>query len=580
MPPPSPPQFNVSVLGHEPRELMQAGAGCLASGAYTDAEHLFRALTVREPWNADAWFRLASAEIAQGKTETALATMATACDIAAQTLLHELAPEWLTNGFTEQKRFELAEALYGGNMMASASHLFQRLTANHPERSHLRLSLGLSLMHQGRAEEAIAVFESLERTWSHPNHHSFLHYARAFRQEPEDVVYQESLRWAERHTARIRPHPKRAIARPGGKLRIGYFSPMFNAHQVTKFFLPVFEHHDRSRVSLYCYSMSPPKDEVGARIQSLADSWQEVSHLDDETLANLIEEDEIDILVDLWGHTAGNRLPMFARHPAPLVVSWLNYVETTGLTAFDYVLHADGFDLPGAQALYTETILPIGPILAPFRQSADIPPPGPTPMATTGYPNFGAYIHPGKLNLKVVETWSAILKAAPSAMLTLRSAYFADPVLRRAVVARFEAFGVSSERLVFPPFLSGAAFLQSYQEVDLILDPFPYQGMTTTLDALSAGIPVLAVEGRRMNDRVASTTLRNCGLETLVASSVDDYVARAVDLVSDVGRLNALRARIQPALAASPFRDEAGFTRRLEDIFEAMAVKAEDAVPA
>jgi protein O-GlcNAc transferase len=275
--------------------------------------------------------------------------------------------------------------------------------------------------------------------------------------------------------------------------------------------------------------------------------------------------------VDLWGHTAGNRLPVFARRPAPINLSWLNYVETTGLSEFDYVMHADGYDLPGAQALYTETVYPIGPVLAPFRQFFDMPPAGDTPMLRNRFMTFGCFGHPAKLTLEVIETWAQILTAAPTARLVLRSGYFEDPTLQRTIRAQFAAFGVAADRIEFPAFEKGAAYLSTYRAVDLILDPFPYQGLTTTLDAVSAGIPVLTWEGRHMHSRIATVTLQACGLQELIAPTPEAYVETAVALANDPTRLNTLRAAVRPGFETSPYRDEAGFTRRLEAEFEAMA---------
>jgi predicted O-linked N-acetylglucosamine transferase (SPINDLY family) len=330
-------------------------------------------------------------------------------------------------------------------------------------------------------------------------------------------------------------------------------------------------HHDKDRFAVVCYSGAPATDATGNAIKEGADAWRDVSSLDDEAFALRVAVDEIDILVDLWGHTAGNRLMVFARKPAPITVSWLNYVETTGLREFDYVLHADGYDLEGAQDLYTETIYPIGPVLAPFRQFHEMPPAGDTPLMATGAMTFGCFGHPAKLTLEVIAAWARILNGAPESRLVLRSGYFADPTLQRTIRAQFAAFGADPDRIEFPPYETGAAFLATYRSVDLILDPFTYQGLTTTLDAVSAGIPVLTWAGRHMHDRIATVTLEACGLDELVTPTLDAYVETAIALAKDPARLNALRARVRTGFENSPYRDEAGFTRKLEAAYEAMA---------
>jgi predicted O-linked N-acetylglucosamine transferase (SPINDLY family) len=238
------------------------------------------------------------------------------------------------------------------------------------------------------------------------------------------------------------------------------------------------------------------------------------------------------------------------------------------------VLHADGYVTPGSQALFSETIYPIGPVVAPFRQFFDMPPAGETPLLANGFMTFGCFGHPAKVTLDVIRLWSRILVAVPTSKLVLRSGYFQDPVLQRSLRAQFAAFGIRAERIEFPPFAKGADFLATYKGVDLILDPFPYQGMTTTLDVVSAGAPVLTWEGDHMHNRIAAVTLRACGLDELITPSEDAYVETAVALAGDPQRLNALRARVRPGFEASPYRDEAGFTLRLEAAFEDMASRA------
>ena len=565
-----PPEFTVSLLGHELQELMSAGAQCLANGDAANAEALFRAALLKRPWDPETRYQLASAQIALGKLDDALRTLAEARDQHARLIVQANAPEALQVDAEPQRLLDLAEVFYARNHMAAAASLFQRLVDANPDVPALRVRLGLSLQHQGRVEEAIAVFESLERRWPHPQHHSFLHYATAFQRATPDAMFQEGLRYAQRHTADL-PKRKRSLLRAEGKLRIGYFSPVFSQHQLTKFFAPVMAHHDKDRFSIVCYSGGPAADETARAIQARADLWRDVSQMDDEAFALQVAADEVDILVDLWGHTAGNRLTVFARRPAPINLSWLNYIETTGLSEFDYVLHADGYDLPGAQDLYSETIYPIGPVIAPFRQFYEMPPAGETPMLQNGFMTFGCFGHPAKLTLEVIETWAQILKGLPTARLVLRSGYFEDPALQRTIRAQFAAFGVAAARIEFPAFETGAAFLGAYRTVDLILDPFPYQGLTTTLDAVSAGIPVLTWEGKHMHSRIATVTLQACGLDELIAPTREAYVQTAAALAGDAQRLNTLRARVRPGFEASPYRDEAGFTRRLEAEFEAMA---------
>ncbi|KRA60355.1 hypothetical protein ASD79_08965 [Caulobacter sp. Root655] len=568
---PKPSDFEVSVLGYEPAELIKAAGDCMASGGYVDAETLLRAAATKRPQDADIRYQLASAQIALRKLDDAQRTLAEARDLHGRLVVQAMAPKAMDPQATTGDLVAIVEFLYANNQMAAATHVMQRLLELHPADSGLRVKMGLAFQHQGRVEEAIAAYEGALRHWPSADDHSYLHYARAFQRATPDAMFQEGLRWAQLHASKTQAPRPPALYRPEGRLRIGYFAPLFNQHQLSKFIQPVLEHHDRTRFSIVCYSGSPAGDDTAKAIKAGADLWREVNGLDDAAFARQVAEDQVDILVDLWGHTAGSRLAMFSRKPAPIQLSWINYIETTGLTQFDYVLHADGHDLPGAQDLYSETILPIGPVVAPYRPSHDIPPPSATPMLASGAMTFGCYGHPAKITLGVIATWAQILDAVPTAKLVLRSGYFDDLALKRTIWAQFAAFGIGVGRIVFPPFASGRDFLLSYHAVDLILDPFPYQGLTTTLDAISSGVPVLTWEGDYMHDRIAAVTLRACGLDELICESQEAYVQTAIDLANDPQRLNALRARVRPSFDASPYRDEVGFTRRYETALEAMA---------
>ena len=565
---PEPPPPALSLLAHEPHELLAAGRNCLAAGQLNDAETLFRAAAMRRPADPETRYRLASALIALGRLGDAQLALADARELHARLMVQTHAADLNPSDLSQVAR--TAEVFYANHLMAAASHLHQQVVAAKPDDPQAWVALGLALQHQGRAEESVAVFEAAVRRWPQSaGLHSFLVYARMFRQETPQTNYDEGRRWQAAHAEGLPRMPTRAPRREG-KLRIGYYAPLFNRHQMTHFFRPAFEHHDRSRFELVIYSGAEATDECGAAIKAGADLWRDVTKLGDQAFAEQVAADGIDILVDLWGHTAGNHLTMFARKPAPIQVSWINYIETTGLTAFDHVLHADNYNLDGAQSLFSETIRPVGPVLAPFRPPHDLPPPGPTP-ALSGAPfTFASFVHPGKVTLEVVRVWAIILANAPNAVLTLRYSYFKDPAIRRSLHAQFEAFGIPAERILFGPHETGEAFLRAYQTADLVLDPFPYQGMTTTMDALVAGVPVLTYEGARMNERIAATSLRVCGLDALVANDLDDYVARAVAFAGDPAALDAIRQSVRPAFDASPYRDEAGFTKRLEAEYEAM----------
>jgi protein O-GlcNAc transferase len=283
-----------------------------------------------------------------------------------------------------------------------------------------------------------------------------------------------------------------------------------------------------------------------------------------------IRADKIDILVDVWGHTSGSRLPVFAHRPAPIQVAWINFVQTTGLACMDYILHADSMDVPGTESFFTEQVLRIGPIMAPFRPAAERPGPVPTPALKNGYVTYGSFNNPAKLSEMTVAAWALILRQRPADRLVLKYSYFEDPVLQRVTRARFAAYGAEPEQLEFRGHSAGLDYLREFQDIDLALDPSPCPGGTTTCDALANGVPVLTLRGEDFYSRIGVAGVQPCSLPELVAEGWDDYVQRALALTSEVAALDALRARVRPGFDASPYRDEVGFTRNLEDNFRQM----------
>jgi predicted O-linked N-acetylglucosamine transferase (SPINDLY family) len=295
-----------------------------------------------------------------------------------------------------------------------------------------------------------------------------------------------------------------------------------------------------------------------------------IGGVSDAEVVARIRADKIDILIDVWGHTSGSRLTVFAHRPAPVQIAWINFVQTTGLSCMDYVLHADSMDVPGTEQYFTEQIWRIGPIMAPFRPLPGRADPAPTPALKNGYVTFGCFNNPAKLSEMSVAAWSLILAARPRDRMVLKYSYFDDPVLQRVTRARFAAYGAQPEQIEFRGHSSGAEYLRQFQDIDLALDPSPCPGGTTSCDALANGVPVLTQRGEDFYARIGVPAIEPCGVPALIADGWDDYVQRALDLTADFEALDALRARIRPGFEASAYRDEVGFTRNLEGVFRQM----------
>lgn len=354
---------------------------------------------------------------------------------------------------------------------------------------------------------------------------------------------------------------------PERRLRLGYLSPDYRTHSCVFFIGPLFAAHDRAQVEVIAYSNTPGEDGVTDQIERLVDGWRSVRHLDDGGLARLIAEDGVDILIDLAGHTDGGRPSLLALKPAPLLVTWLGYPNTTGLATVDCRITDAVADPPGvADARCTERLLRLPRCFLCYQPLADMPDPAPTGPAEHGAPVFGCFNTAAKLNPAVARLWARILDAVPGSRLKLRALQFRHAAAKETARAMFAAAGVDPARLDLsawrPTIQEGLA---DYGEIDLALDPFPYNGTTTTCEALWMGVPVLSLEGRAHAGRVGASLLAAVGLaDECLARDGEDYVAKAVALASDRAALRRWRAELRGRMAASALMDRAGFARALE----------------
>jgi protein O-GlcNAc transferase len=464
--------------------------------------------------------------------------------------------------------YQIGNTCYAQKYMAAASDCFGRALDFDNLDPTLMLSYGLSLQHQGRIQEAVDVFTAASEVFSIPSVHQFLLYPLFCVEDRMARVSAASRHWGELYAPppSVAPAPFANARSADRRLRIGYVGPSFTRNQVAPSTVPVFEAHDPQAVQVFLYTPDPAAE------GPLPDSCtvRKIGDLSDEDLAALIRRDRIDVLVDVWGHTSGSRLRMFTFKPAPVQIGWINFMQSTGLACMDYVMHADSMEVPGTEAYFTEEIWRTGEIMAPYRPGPDRHPPVPTPALKNGYVTFGSFNNPVKLNDATVAAWAAILKARPNDRLVLKYGLFVDPVLQRVTQARFAAHGARPDQLEFRGHTTGADYTREFMDVDLALDPSPVPGGTTTVDAIANGVPVLVLKGDDFYARTPLPLLLPCGLGELVTESWDGYVEKALALTSDFAALDALRARIRPAFDNSPYRDEVGFTRRLEADYRRM----------
>jgi len=424
----------------------------------------------------------------------------------------------------------------------------------------------LALHHQGRSEEAAAVFRGAAEAFNSPAFNQFLLFTLFFTKGGVENYAAEARRWAATYTP-AHPDILTIPTDPASRrLRIGYLAPSFSRSQIAQFIGPVLAAHDPEAVEVLLYT-----DSLAEEDPLPCSRIVEIGEMSTAEATALIRADQLDILVDVWGHTAGSRIHIFAQRAAPVQVAWINFVQTTGLSTMDYVLHSDSMDAPGTDALFTETIWRMGDITIPYRPADNRPPPSPTPALANGYVTFGSFNNPSKLSDQTIEAWSRILLGRPDSRLLLKYAVFADPVLRRMIQARFAVHGVDPTRIVFEGHSKGRDYLEAFSRLDLALDPSPCPGGTTSCDTIANGVPVLTLAGPDFYSRIGIQVVAVSGMPDLVADSWDDYVAKALAVTADPETLSALRARVLPGFEASALRDEVGFTRRLEGVFRQMA---------
>ena len=355
---------------------------------------------------------------------------------------------------------------------------------------------------------------------------------------------------------------------PGRKLRVGYLSADFREHSCAPFIEPLLRAHDRRRVEVLLYHAAAMEDLRTVVFRGLADRWAEVHALDDAALAERFQADRVDVLVDLGGHTAFNRLTVLARRPAPVQVSWLGYPWTTGLTRMDGRITDSGVDPPGAEYLSSEPLLRIDPCYLCWQPPAQSPTPDDAPCLRGGPVTFGSFNHFAKLNPAVIEVWSTLMRRAPGSRILLKGKGSADGVLRDSLVRQFQAGGVSSARVEFLGWAGDSnAHLELYRQVDVALDPFPYNGVTTTLEAAWMGVPVVALRGPHSVSRHGAAILEVLGLEQFVAGTPKRYVEIASALAAEPERLQDLRTGLRDRLVQSPICDSGGFAARVEALF-------------
>ena len=362
------------------------------------------------------------------------------------------------------------------------------------------------------------------------------------------------------------------------KLRVAYVSPDFRRHSVAFFIAPILRAHDRSAVEVTCYSTGLAEDDMTTAIKASVDSFHNVYRMADDDLAQRIKDDGIDILVDLSGHTADSRLVMMGRRAAPIQVTYLGYPNTTGLSQMDYRVTDTVADPVGmTEEFYTEKLARLeGGFLSyrPAEFAAQLPV-AELPAGDAGHVTFGSFNNLAKINDLVLDTWASILEQVPDSCLLLKARGLRNDDVKARIVAAFAGRGVDGENRVrlMGHEHSPVDHLQTYNRIDIALDTFPYNGTTTTCEALWMGTPVVTFEGRTHAGRVGASILTHAGLTELLAKDRRGYIERAVALGKDLDALAGVRRGLRERFASSAVMDAGRLARGLERLYREAWIK-------
>jgi protein O-GlcNAc transferase len=573
---------------------LNRGVSLRALGRLNEALEDFRRAGQLDPKLAEAYHQEGNTLKQLGRFPEAISALRTAVQLAPA-----LAPAWLNLGvasleahdnleairaFREAITLEptrpeahniLGVALLAAGQTSSARLSFAEALRLNPNYAAAHDNLGRLGKSEGLLDDAILHFRAAlairPEARSHSNLLLALNYTANF--TPAEVLL-EHRHWNQLYAAMLAPTGRATSQSPpsGRRLRIGYVSPDFTHHAVSYFFAPVLANHDRSKMEVFCYASVVTPDRITEHLQSLAEHWRDIARLDDETAAALICADEIDLLIDLAGHTAGNRLLLFARRPAPFQATWLGYPNTTGLDTIDYRL-TDAVSDPQNEtdAHYSEELVRLPATFSCYEPDLSAPLVNPLPAMAVGAVTFGSFNNFSKVSSEVIALWARLLRELPEARLLLKSRGLGDASVAERIRSAFASHGVAPERMILNgEELSVAEHLRLYHSVDIALDPFPYNGTTTTCEALWMGVPVVTLAGHTHAARVGTSLLTHLGLSEWIATSQENYVAVATAAASDPSRLANLRGTLRDRMRRSPLCDAVQFTRQLEDAFARM----------
>jgi len=559
-------------------------------GSFEDADMCYRQALQLSPNDAEVHNNLGNALKSQGLPDDAISEYYTAINldpmfaaahvnlgVALRDIQHLdealaiLKKATQLNHDMAEGHHNLANVLQDMHRHTEAESSYRHALQLTPDFAEAEVGLGNALLSQGRAPEAIAHFRNATRIDTrHEVAHSCLLFSLNYvHEETPGAIYDEHVKWGQLHAS----HPPSARFSnqpdPHRKLRIGYVSPDLRCHSVAFFLKPLLEKHNPGNFEVTCYSEVAHPDETTEYIKSLVNHWRVTTGKSDDAVASMIREDRIDLLIDLAGHTQGNRLPVFGSKPAPVQISWLGYPNTTGVPAIDYRLTDAYADPHGtADMRHTERLIRIPGGFLCYEPPDPCPETGPLPLLSKGHITFGSFNMLAKTNQEIVAHWSSILTALPGSRLIMKTRALQDTRVHDRYRKMFNQQGITSDRVDLVSWTPNIFdHMEIYNRVDIALDPYPYNGTTTTCEALWMGVPVITLEGNCHAGRVGSSLLHAIGMPEFIALTEEEYRRLAIGLANNTDQLRLIRANLREQVASSRLCNSEDHASEIELVF-------------
>lgn len=579
---------SIAASATTPSGYIGLGFALLQLGKFEAAIDPLKTAITLDPRSADGFFMLGKAHAELGAIDPAEKAWTTAHALAPA--LEEIYCDFCLLLFNQGK-VSRAQALieegirnypqnanfhfYLGNLLAeraeyaAAVDAYQKAVILEPNSAHFLSNLGNSLMQVGNIDQAV---EAMEKASSlAPDEASFLsnyllgiqYSTRLSRGEK----FAAHLEFSKRFEAPLRKEwgNYRNDFTSRRRLKIGYISGDFRNHSLAFFIEPIIKNHDRSKFEIHCYYSYPVHDEVSERIKRLADHWTNCSGVSDAELAKNVRADQIDVLIDLSGHTGRNRLLTFARKPAPIQMTWLGYQASTGLSAIDFRITEESLDPTGTSEVFHSERLIRLPSSGTFSPSPDSPPVNGLPVLDGNLFTFGCLNNPSKISDEIIPLWAEILRRSPQSRLMIGNS---TPDFADMLAAKFRAHDVDESRVVFQPKVSLKEYLELHHKIDLALDTFPYNGGTTTFHSLWMGVPIVALHGDTALSKVGTSAMRGIGFPDFCADTKQDYVERAIYFFSHPEKLVDVRQALRENMASITDALAIQVTTSLEDALQ------------